>query len=124
MTTLFGPTIHTYTRAEALADGSLIDISNTAKDADITVPIAVTKSVFNYIVDNEAEKDPKLMYMKTYDICSMLVYAAKRFPSRYEVIYPIVRICNGEESDVNLKATILEGDNGEPVFTVSLPNED
>ncbi|MGN5650966.1 DUF6573 family protein [Bacillus sp. Brlt_9] len=124
MNSIFGPAIHTYTRAEAIADGSLIDISNTAKEAGITIPIAITKRVFDFMVDNESEKDPKAMDWKTYDICSMLVYAAKRLPGNSEMLYPIVRICNGEESTVNLKATILGGDNGEPVFTVSLPDED
>jgi len=40
----FGKFIRTYTRAEALADGVLVGVSETATKAGFKVPVAVTKA--------------------------------------------------------------------------------
>ena len=46
MRELFGEVIHTYTRAQALADGSLIDVTETAAEAGFRLPVAVTRTVW------------------------------------------------------------------------------
>jgi hypothetical protein len=38
--------IHRYTRAEGLRDGVLIDVSQTAREAGIRYPIALTAAVW------------------------------------------------------------------------------
>ena len=43
--------IHAYTRGEALADGVLVDVTATAKEAGFKVPTAVTASVFNECIE-------------------------------------------------------------------------
>ena len=44
----FGPAISTYTRAQAIEDGILVDVSDTACEAGFTIPVAVTRTVWNY----------------------------------------------------------------------------
>src|SRR4051794_4558851 len=39
---IFGEVIFAYTRADALADGVLIDVTDTAKEAGFRIPVAVT----------------------------------------------------------------------------------
>ena len=42
--------IHSYTRAQALADGVLVDVSTVAREAGITYPTALTRAVWdNYV---------------------------------------------------------------------------
>jgi Family of unknown function (DUF6573) len=41
--------IHTYTRAQALADGALIDISPLATEAGFRYPVAVTAAVWHIL---------------------------------------------------------------------------
>ena len=41
----YGPAIDTYSRADALADGVLIDVSATAREAGIIYPVALTSMV-------------------------------------------------------------------------------
>ena len=42
--------IHRYTRAEALADGVLVDVTETAKEAGIRYPVALTRAVWERYV--------------------------------------------------------------------------
>src|SRR5262249_40620714 len=42
--------IHRYTRAQAIADGALIDVSSTAREAGIHYPVALTAAVWQKCV--------------------------------------------------------------------------
>jgi hypothetical protein len=42
--------IHSYSRAEAIADGVLVDISSVAREAGIRYPIALTRTVWEQYV--------------------------------------------------------------------------
>ncbi len=42
----WGEPIHVYTRAQALADGVLIDVTETAREAGFRVPVALTAAVW------------------------------------------------------------------------------
>ena len=48
--TAFGPVLSVYTRAQAIEDGFLVDVSETAREAGFTIPVAVTRSVWDRIV--------------------------------------------------------------------------
>ena len=42
--------IHVYTRADALRDGALLDVSQTAREAGIRWPVALTRAVWERCV--------------------------------------------------------------------------
>src|SRR6185437_8267129 len=46
----FGEVIYSYTRAQAIADGVLVDVSETAKEAGFKYPVALTRMVFDAYV--------------------------------------------------------------------------
>ena len=46
----FGPVIYRYTRAQAVADGFQVEVTKTAREAGITFPVFLTRSVFESIV--------------------------------------------------------------------------
>ena len=48
--TAFGPVLSAYTRAQAIEDGFLVDVSETAREAGFKIPVAVTRSVWNRLV--------------------------------------------------------------------------
>ena len=48
--TAFGPVLSTYTRAQAIADGILVDVSKTAREAGFKIPVAITRSVWDRLV--------------------------------------------------------------------------
>lgn len=47
LTEIFGDVIHSYTRAEAIADGVLVDVSEMAREAGFRFPVAVTRAVWD-----------------------------------------------------------------------------
>ena len=48
--TAFGPVLSVYTRAQAIEDGILVDVSKTAREAGFKIPVAVTRSVWDRLV--------------------------------------------------------------------------
>ena len=46
----FGPVIFTYSRAQAIEDGILVDVSDTAREAGFNIPVAVTRAVWDRII--------------------------------------------------------------------------
>jgi uncharacterized protein DUF6573 len=47
----WGEPIHVYTRADALADGVLVDATATAREAGFRIPLALTQSVWADVND-------------------------------------------------------------------------
>ena len=48
--TAFGPVLSAYTRAQAIEDGFLVDVSETAREAGFKIPVAVTRAVWERLV--------------------------------------------------------------------------
>lgn len=130
--TVFGPVIHSYTRAQALADGYLVDVSQIAIEAGFRVPVATTRRVWDEIVippDSVKElgqsEDGRL-----WDVLWMLRYAISKGGDTALIQYQLI-VRDDYEHDaedprykVTLKAQIHGGDNGEPVMTIMMPDED
>jgi hypothetical protein len=117
--------IHAYSRAQAIADGVLIDVSQTAREAGFRFPVAFTRAVWERCV----AVPPGVLCQdeagRLWDVLTMLRFAARGQDGR-EVRFGVhVRIDNQERPPlVRLKALCGPGDNGEPVITVMLPEED
>lgn len=120
--------IHTYTRAEAIEDGVLIDVTETAKEAGFRYPVAITTAVYA-----EHVRVPKKLEGlqdeagRLWDILWMLLWAIKG--ARRDILTELpfqlhVAQANGRTILVDLKAHCGPGDDGKPVITVMLPDED
>ena len=46
----FAPAIFAYTRAQAIEDGILVDVSETAREAGFRIPVAVTRTVWDRLI--------------------------------------------------------------------------
>ena len=46
----FDPVIFAYTRAQAIEDGVLVDVSDTAREAGFKIPVALSRSVWDRLV--------------------------------------------------------------------------
>lgn len=117
--------IHRYSRAQAIADGVLVDVTATAKEAGITYPTAVTHAVFERHVrvpDGVIGQDER---GRLWDVLWMLRFAIARSPGGDVLLYTVfVRNDDTGPRPVELKALCHPGDEGEPVITVLLPDED
>ena len=57
------PVIHRCTRAEAIRDGMLTDVTETAREAGFKIPVAVTAAVQDQCVrwtDDDARRKPRV----------------------------------------------------------------
>jgi hypothetical protein len=125
---MFGEVIHTYTRAQAIDDGVLVDVSETAKEAGFRFPVALTRAVCAKCV----EVPPKVVLQdeegRLWDVLCMAFFAIKRARQGGEqLLFKLhVRNDNRERTPplVTLKLVCGPGDDAEPVITIMLPDED
>jgi hypothetical protein len=118
--------IYSYTRADALRDGVLIDVSATAREAGIRWPVALTCAAWGRCVRVPPGVACQDEAGRLWDVLFLLALAARRSAGA-EVRYGVhVRTDNREGTPplVRLKALCGPGDVGEPVITVTLPDED
>ena len=124
----FGPVIYSYTRAQAVADGFQVEVSQTAREAGITFPVFITRSVF----DSFVAVPPGVMGQdeagRLWDVLWMLRFAIhKARPGADRLPFALyVRNDNHRPRLVKLVATCgpLNIDDPKPAITVMMPDED
>lgn len=128
--------IYTYTREQAISDGVLVDVSETAREAGFKVPTAMTQAVWNNCVewnesDNKRQKTFQDQSGRLWDVLWMasnrMRAAARRDPGSGVVLFKLLsvpRTGDTEAVEKELKVMIHGGDNAETVATILLPNED
>lgn len=125
---IFGELIHKYTRSQAIEDGVLVDVTETAKEAGIKFPVAVTIAVYGeYVVPDERSRSwGQSESGRLWDVFSVFRFYAKTAkPDTDTILFPVLFIMKERQRhNVMLKAVIGPGDIGEPVITIMLPNED
>jgi hypothetical protein len=115
-----------YTRADAIADGVLIDVSAVAREAGIRYPVALTAAAWARCV----AVPPGVLCQdeagRLWDVLWLLACAVRRGAGGPEVRFAVhVRNDNRERTPplVWLRAVCSPGDRGEPVVTVMLTEE-
>jgi hypothetical protein len=119
--------IHRYTRAEAIADGVLVDVTETAKEAGIKYPVALTRAVWERCVAVPPGVAGQDEPGRLWDILWMLRCAIRRSDGGPTLPFALhVRNDNRERTPplVRLKALCGPGDGGEPVITLMMTDED
>lgn len=120
--------IHTYTRAEAIADGVLIDVTGTAKQTGFRIPVAVTAAVWaEYVAVPQGVEDQDERG-RLWDVLWMLYVAIRSNRDSGANLHYRLHVRNdnraGEPPLVELKAVCGPADDGSPCVTVMLPDED
>jgi hypothetical protein len=125
---LFGEVISSYSRAQAIEDGVLVDVSSVAREAGIKFPVAMTRTVWGKYVEVPEGVSCQDETGRLWDILWMFRCAAAKFNSDTLLFKLYVRNHNRERLDsrdlVTLKAICGPGDTPEPVITIMLPDED
>lgn len=117
--------IFRYNRADEIRDGVLIDVSETAREAGIKYSVAITHAVHQQFVKVPEGVVGQDESGRLWDILFMLRVAITRAPEGDTILYTVfVRSNDTAPKPVKLKATCHPGDEGEPVVTVMLPDED
>ena len=120
----FGPVIYAYTRADALRDGELIDVSTMAAEMGYRVPVAVTRAVWVGVVEPD-ETPGQSVEGRLWDVLWMLHYAIRTGPRSGSVVrFQLYALIGGVSRLLTLKGVMGPGDEAEPVLTIMWPDED
>ena len=129
----FGGIISAYTRAQAIEDGVLIDISSTAKEAGFEWPVAMTAGAWADCVAWSDTDSQAQVYQdqsgRLWDVIFMAFQAISLSRETGDrLLFRLYRVPrDGHSTDAELttlKLIVGPGDSGEPVITILLPNED
>jgi hypothetical protein len=120
--------IYSYTRADAIADGLLINVSDLAKQTGFTVPVALSDRVYLECVSWSDDDTTQDEAGRLWDVLTMAMHAARgaiqKNSDTAEFIVKCRHPIKGLLEDVPLRMQIHGGDNHEPVITIMMPNED
>jgi hypothetical protein len=119
-----GEPISIYTRAQALEDGTLIDISPLAKEAGFVYPIAITQAAWaEWIVPPEGATDQDEKG-RLWDLLSVLRWEIKKGVKGDRVDFRVLFDQGNKKVYDEFYSLFGPGDEGEPVITIMLPGED
>jgi hypothetical protein len=120
--------ISSYTRSEALGDGVLVDVTETAREAGFTLPVALTRAAWDLCValSPAAERACNDERGRLWDVLFMLRWSIgrSRGSDGSEICFEVLCVTDSvRPSRVTLRSVVGPGDDGEPVLTVMLPHE-
>ena len=127
MEEFFGEVISSYSRAQAIDDGVLVDLSGLfPSDTRLYKwPVACTATVWSFIEKACPRNKNGITEVKdagpwVWDLCWMSIKAKTKVLSPSEHLF----VCTIGRKTYGLKAVCGPGDNGEPVITIMLPGEE
>jgi len=123
---VFGPVIYSYTRAQAIEDGVLVDVSKMARQAGFKVPVAVTQGLWSELITPPAavahcqDEDGRL-----WDVLWMAALQARVNGGASHLTFQVLfqQIPNFPPKTVTLWAIADGGDDGELVVTIMRPED-
>ena len=121
------PIIHRYTRAQAIEDGVLVDLTEWARETGFSIPVACTAGVWNgYVIPPEETRElGQSERGRGHDLVWMLYCAIRRSAGGDELRFRVLFLQTARKhKTVTFKAVCGPGDRGEPVLTIMMPDED
>ncbi len=117
--------VYGYSRAQAIEDGVLVDVSQLARQAGIRYPVAVSQALWGewIVPDARARSFGQSEQGRLWDVLTLLAWAARKASGgdlRFSVTF--VRGA-GRRHLVRVKALCGPGDGGAPVLTLMLVGE-
>lgn len=118
-----------YTRADALEDGDLVDVSQMAREAGMPLPTAITRAVFARLTPSDEEAALGQDFSgRLWDLLNILMYSARRNPNTdtipfYFLMQEMSEKQRMRQIQVHVIAKLHGGDEGEPVVTIGYPSD-
>ena len=130
---IFGDVIYTYTRAQAIEDGVLINPGTVTAEAGFRWPVAITADAWADCVawgeDDSAKQTHQDQAGRLWDVLFMASHAVRTSKEpRDRILFQLYRVPRDGHTTkaelVTLRMIVGPGDSGEPVITILLPHED
>ena len=128
-----GPVISIYTRRQAIEDGVLVDVTETAREAGFRIPVALSRSVWDRLVAlPEDYRGFQSESGRLWDVLWMARHYALGAPNSDRVrMCVLVRDVRKDLCDSNRPprrhfpiVAIGPGDSSEAVITIMFPEDD
>lgn len=118
--------VSVYTRAQALEDGVLVDVTGWAREAGFKIPVAVTAGVWGILKPSkELETEGQDVVGRAWDLFTILRHAIRGSGGDEVHFAPLFTLkAGGSPEPVELYAKCGPGDNAEPVITILRRGED
>lgn len=118
--------IHSYSRREAIADGVLIDVSDTSREAGFQYPVAITATAWARCVEVPAAVPWQDEAGRLWDVLTMLGHAVRRssYPNDRVQFDVLVQNDRDGTTPIRLYAVCGPDDDLSPCLTIMLPGED
>ena len=136
---VFGPVIHSYTRADMLADGELVDVTYAARETGFKCPVALTRACWERVrwTEDDAKRSRAILQDergRLHDVVWMaFVFGARPHrrnllrladePARFRLIL-LPRPGHGRRKYQTLQIRLTPDDTGGPAFTIGMADED
>jgi hypothetical protein len=118
--------VYSCSRARAIRAGALVDVTETAREAGLGYPTAITASVWAdcvRVAEGVSGQDEAGRLWDILWMCRCGILHSREVEA--ELLFQLhVRNDNRRASLVTLKAVCGPGDELQPVITIMLPNED
>ena len=116
-----------YSRAQAIADGVLVDVTEQAKATGFRLHTVVTATIFHGYVEPPAglEGEGQSVAGRLHDVLTLALFAARRAVNTDRVTFKVdFLMAPGRKETIDVIAHIGPGDNYEPCLTIMLPEDD
>lgn len=129
MREVFGEVISSYSRAQAIEDGQLVDLTAWAKETGFKFPVAITRAAWVDFIEwlqgdtlyGQSERG------RAHDVLWMLLCAIRASNGDSRVDFKVRRVIPGASHHArpgNLYSVCGPGDDAAPVITIMLEGED
>ena len=121
------PVIFRYTRHQAIEDGVLVDLTEWAQEIGIKFPVACTAAVWSshIVPPDKTRQFGQSERGRAHDLLWMLLNKIRRTSSTDSVFFEVIFLMSAKRYvTVTFKALCGPGDDGEPVITIMMREED
>ncbi len=126
-----GDLIYAYTRAQALADGVLVEVSPMAREAGFRFPTAITADLHARLTPNEREKALGQNYDgRLWDVLFLAALSGRKVGFSDRAGFEVSLFEANDASPLrthrrtlSLWVVVGPGDDGEPVITIGFPED-
>ena|SRR5690349_501588 len=126
---LFGEPIYSYSRAQALEDGVLIDVTEIATQVGFRFPVAITVALHDRLCPSMHDVDQEY-HGRLWDVLWVAALKARLQGSSTDTVNFIVTQMEADprsgdlrDIDIRLWAVCGPGDEHEPVITIGFPQD-
>ncbi len=124
--------IYSYSRADAIKDGVLHDVTETAKKCGFRIPVAITDTIWARWINATPEQQEygQTTEARLRDVLAVLFFRIRALPkdaTPTRLVFKVRFLMDAEKEgyeEPELTADCGPGDQGEAVITILLPDYD